>query len=88
MDIKDYRIVRPRLRQLPGVAVVEGVVLGNDACKSHDNAPFRAKRASLRPGRLLNLYRIYRKPTGFSAFVGRVYKSLVHKFYRFARIVP
>jgi hypothetical protein len=67
---------------------VEGVVLRNDACKSHDNAPFRAKRASLCPGRLLNLYRIYRKPTGFSAFVGRVYKSLVHKFYRFARIVP
>ena len=79
---------RPRLRQLPGVPVVEGVVLRNDPRKLHRHAPFRAKRASLCPGRLLNLYRIYRKPTGFSAFVGRVYKSLVHKFYRFARIVP
>ena len=79
---------RPRLRQLPGVPVVEGVVLGNDACKLHRHAPFRARKAVPCPGRLLNLYRIYRKPTGFSAFVGRVYKSLVHKFYRFARIVP
>ena len=68
------------LRQLPGVAVVEGVVFGDDARKLHESAPF-AKR-------LLKLYRIYRKLPGFCAFVGRMYKNLVHKFYRFARVAP
>ena len=33
----------PRLCQLPCVAVVEGVVLRNDACKLHGTAPFRQK---------------------------------------------
>ena len=34
---------RPCLCQLPCVAVVEGVVLRNDACKLHGTAPFRQK---------------------------------------------
>ena len=38
--------------------------------------------------RLLNLYRIYRKTLPFPGFVGRMYKNLVHKFYRFARVAP
>ena len=45
-------------------------------------------RAAAPSERLLNLYRIYRKLQWFCAFVGRMYKNLVHKFYRFARIVP
>ena len=36
--------------------------------------------------RLLNLYRVYRKILSFPGFVGRMYKNLVHKFYRFARV--
>jgi hypothetical protein len=38
--------------------------------------------------RLLNLYRIYRKILPSPGFVGRMYKNLVHKFYRFARVAP
>ena len=38
--------------------------------------------------RLLKLYRIYRKILTFPGFVGRIYKNLVHKFYRFARVAP
>ena len=38
--------------------------------------------------RLLKLYRIYRKILPFPGFVGRIYKNLVHKFYRFARVAP
>ena len=38
--------------------------------------------------RLLKLYRVYRKILLFPGFVGRIYKNLVHKFYRFARVAP
>ena len=75
---------RPACASCHAVAVVEGVVLRNDACKASWNCSFSPKR-------LLKIISGYTEKMAyvFSGFVGRVYKKPGYVFEPlFARVAP